>query len=43
MDDFTVNHDLVLTNSIIEEFIQTLKDWKIIFEAYPWKLNYATV
>ena len=37
-----VNQDLILTNSIIGEFIATLKDWKIVFEAYPWKVNYAT-
>lgn len=36
-----MTHDLVLTNSIMDEFITTLKDWKVIFKGYSGKFNYS--
>jgi len=28
-----VNHNFLISNQIIDEFVQVIKDWRIIFEA----------
>jgi hypothetical protein len=36
-----VNLRLILSNSMIDELVQTLKDWKIVFQQYPLNLIYT--
>ncbi|GEM_PF-6462554 len=30
-----VNHDFVLSNSDIDDFISDLQNWQVIFQKYP--------
>jgi len=36
-----VDYASILANSIIDEFVETLKDWKVIFDSYQLKVSYA--
>jgi hypothetical protein len=30
-----VNNEFVISNQIIDQFVEVLKEWKVVFEAYP--------
>jgi hypothetical protein len=38
-----VNLRFVLSNTIIDDLVETLKEWKIIFQQYPLSLNYTGI